>query len=90
MRTDANDAQLTIAEARDLIAGKITSQVVPFEQLANARIQYAFPPRAAIERGCSIATNSAQNRLTRDHLIAPATVLSRLFRTRMSRHRCSR
>jgi hypothetical protein len=42
---------------------------VQFERLVNARIQYAFSLRTAIERGCSIGANHAQNRqLTSSHL----------------------
>jgi hypothetical protein len=34
---------------------------VLFEQLVNACVQYAFALPAAIERGCSIGANCAQN-----------------------------
>src|SRR6266852_8705194 len=37
------------------------SRRVQFEQLVNACFQYALSLRAAIERGCSIGANFAQN-----------------------------
>jgi hypothetical protein len=52
---------------------------VQFEQLVNACVQYALSSTAAIERGCSIASDHAQNCLLTSSHLTTRVAIARLM-----------